>query len=98
MAAADEYERGRLTNEGLTEVRVQAWQYHDERRGISPEAELSGLRAVMYRLWPIPGVSRWHEEAWHFLNFCVEAGLPEGQLLDLLREQFPNVLGGRGRA
>jgi hypothetical protein len=92
--AADEFEQGRLSIDGLTEVRVRAWQFHDARRDSRPQAELSGLRATMYRLWPSGTPERWHESAWHFLHFCEEAGLRDKQWWPLLREQFPGILGG----
>lgn len=93
LGAADEYEQGASSPDRLAEVRQRAWQFHDARRDSSPLAELSGLRAVMYRLSPKVGVERWHESAWHFLQFCDEAGLREEVWFPLLKEQFPDILG-----
>jgi hypothetical protein len=42
----------------------------------------------MYRLWPSHEPERWHESAWHFLNFAESAGLAEQQLWLLLTNQF----------
>jgi hypothetical protein len=91
--AADEFERGQLTADGLTEVRARAWQFHDAHTCSSSLAELSGLRVAMHRLW-LPGKpDRWHESASLFLHFCDEAGLREEQWWPLLQEQFPSILG-----
>jgi hypothetical protein len=98
VSAADEFEQGRLSADGLTEVRVRAWQFHDARTRFSPPVELSGLRAAMYRLWPPDEPDRWYESAWHFLHFCEEAGLREEQWWPLLREQFPSILGRANHA
>ncbi|MBD2035169.1 hypothetical protein H6F86_26175 [Phormidium sp. FACHB-592] len=92
-AAADAYERGALSTEALAVVRVRAWQYHDaSQRSVSPDA-LSGLRVVMYRLWPAPVAADWYELAWHFLHCCNEAGLRDDQLFDLLQEHFASLSG-----
>lgn len=53
---------------------------------------MSGLRTVMYRLWP-PDAHDWHEEAEYFLEFCEEAGLGHEQLLPSLRARFSDILG-----
>jgi len=95
--AADTFDRGRLSVEDLTEVRVQAWHFHDAREDSSPLAELSGLRAVMWRLWPAETADCWHESASYYLDFCQEAGLREEQWWPLLREQFPTILGTKDR-
>ena len=92
VEAADEFDAGRLGADDLTAVRVAAWQFHDARRGTSPAAELSGLRAVMYRLWPLSG-GDWCESAWHLLHFLVEAGLREERWWPLLRARFSGILG-----
>jgi hypothetical protein len=93
VAAADEFEAGRLSADGLTAARVRAWQFHDARRDTSPPAVLSGLRAVMYRLWPPDSPNRWHESGWHFLHFCDEAGLRVEQWRPLLQARFGGILG-----
>ena len=92
VAAADEFEAGRLGVDGLTAARVGAWQFHDARRDTSPESELSGLRAVMYRLWP-PDGRDWHEAAWYFLHFAERAGVRADRWWPLLRARFTAVLG-----
>jgi hypothetical protein len=94
VGAADDFETGRLDADGLTVVRVQAWQFHDSRRDTSPLAELSGLRAVMYRLWPPYSPDSWHEAAGYFLEFCEEAGLGRERWWPLLRARFSGILGG----
>jgi hypothetical protein len=92
VAAADEFEAGRLSAGELLSVRVRAWQFHDAPREAGP-TEQSGLRAVMYRLWP-PGESGpWIVSAEHFLEFCAEAGLSGEQLWQLLRARFGAILG-----
>src|SRR5205823_5579132 len=68
IGAADDFDGGRLTGAELTEVRVRAWHFHDSRRDSSPNCELSGLRAVMCRLWPEHDVVQWCDEAWFFLD------------------------------
>jgi hypothetical protein len=97
MAAADAYERGALTPEALTAVRVDALQFHDSQSKTGSPEELSGLRTVMCRLWPEVAddrlfKDRWFEEAVCFLDFCHETGLADDQLLVLLREHFVSVL------
>jgi hypothetical protein len=92
VAAADEFEAGRLDADGLTAERARAWQFHDGRRDTSPPAELSGLRVAMYRLWPPDASYCWDESAWHFLHFCDEAGLREEQWWPLLRARFGSIL------
>ena len=95
MAAADEFEKGQLSADGLTEARVRAWEYYDARPDSSPRTEPSGLRAVMHRLWPPEDTEHWHESAWHFLHFCEEAGLGKDQWWPLLQEQFRGILDGQ---
>jgi hypothetical protein len=92
VVVADEFEAGRLSADELTAARVRAWQFHDIRRDTAPPSELSGIRAVMYRLWP-PDEGYWHESAWHFLHFLVDTGLPEGRWWPLLRARFGGILG-----
>jgi hypothetical protein len=93
MAIADAHEQGRLSDQDLLAARVEAWLFHDGRRTTGSPEELSGLRAVMYLLWPKEDTSDWHESAWHFFEFCEEAGLtPEVSLL-LLEKHFADVVG-----
>jgi hypothetical protein len=92
--AADEHDEGRLSAAELTAVRVRAWQFHDDRRSTSPLTESSGLRAVMYRLWPEIDVVYWYESAKCFLDFCGEAGLSSERWWPLLREQFAEIFEG----
>lgn len=94
VESADEYDEGRLSAAELTAVLVRASHFHDERRSTSPLNELSGLRAVMYRLWPEIDVVQWYETAGFFLDFCGEAGLPSERWWPLMREQFGEILGG----
>jgi hypothetical protein len=35
---------------------------------------------------------RWHERAWHFLNSCEAAGVPDEVLTRLLRRHFGPLL------
>ncbi len=91
-AVADEFEAGRLTAEELTAARILAWQFHDARRDVCTPTELSGLRAVMCRLWP-SNDGRWREGAWHFLHMLSDAGLPEDRWWPLLRTRFVSVIG-----
>jgi hypothetical protein len=93
VSAADDFDQGRLRIDGLIAARVRAWEFHDARRDSSSQVELSGIRVVMWRLWPPDKGDRWDESAWHFLDFCNEAGLQETQLWPLLRAQFPDILG-----
>jgi hypothetical protein len=93
VAAADDYDAGRIDAGRLEEVRVGAWRFHDAPREARP-AEQSGLRAVMYRLWPPDPPDRWHEAAGYFLEFCQEAGLPPERLTALLRARFVGLSGG----
>ena len=94
VATADEFDAGRLSAESLTGARVEAWRFHNAQQAIRSAAELSGLRVVMYRLWP-PGADRWwRESAWHFLHFLRTAGCAEEQWWLLLRARFAGVLGG----
>jgi hypothetical protein len=96
VVAADEFEAGQLGVDALTAVRVTAWQFHDARAGTSPSAELSGLRAVMYRLWPED--RDWHESGWYFLRFLQAAGVREDQWFQLLRGRFSSIFGGSQEA
>jgi hypothetical protein len=93
IAVADEFDSGRLGTDGLTSARVWAWQFHDARRDTSPAVELSGLRAVMYRLWP-PDAGSWHECAWHFLRFLDGAGVSPERWWPLLLNRFDGLLVG----
>lgn len=95
VAAADEFDQGRLTPDQLTEARVRAWQVYDAQRDSSPASVLSGLRAVMHRLWPELDAKQWYEAARHFLDSCDAAGLEVEEWWPLLREQFADILEGR---
>jgi hypothetical protein len=75
MAVADAYDQGRLHDRDLLAARAEALHFHDGRRRAGSAEELSGLRAVMYRLWPKEITSDWYESAWHFFHFCETAGL-----------------------
>ena len=93
IESADAYERGSLSAGELMAVRLRAWHFHDARRGSAGLDELSGLRVVMYRLWPESETADWYESAVHLIRFCNEAGLGEGQLLGLLQEHFAGLIG-----
>jgi hypothetical protein len=93
IAAADEFEAGRLSLAGLTSVRIGAWNFHDARQRTAPLAELSAMRVVMYRLWPADAPDRWHESASHFLHFCDQAGLRTEEWWPLLQARFGRMLG-----
>jgi hypothetical protein len=92
VRAADEFEKGRLSADGLTEVRVRAWCLHDGRRDYARPSELSGLRVAMFRLWPPDRPEDWFEPAWHCLPVCQEAGLRAETTWGLLRCLFGNYL------
>lgn len=92
VAAADEFEKGNLTEGEVTNVRVKAIRFHDARRESSPKSELSGLWAILYRLWPKHDIVHWDEAACHFLHLCEDAGLPQEQWWPLLRDAFPHLL------
>ena len=92
VAAADMYDASQLDEDGLTATRVEAWEFHDSVRNSLSSAEVSSLRAVMYRLWPSASADDWYNSAWHFLQFCREAGLHDDQWWPLLKEHFSQLL------
>lgn len=55
-------------------------------------AELNGMRAVMWRLWPTDAGIEWYDSAMFFLEFCTEAGLQEEQWRPLVCARFSDVL------
>lgn len=76
-AAADAFEQSKLDAEGLTEVRVAAWGFHDSRRGSYTPVELAAIRGAMYRLWPVIDAEHWCDSAHQFFLYCLAAGLDE---------------------
>jgi hypothetical protein len=88
LAAADSFDEGRLSNKEIEAIRVSALRFIDARRSHSTEAVLNGLHAVIWRLWPPDSLSDWYEAAWHFLQYCSDAGLAEASLLALLTDAF----------
>lgn len=87
IEVADAFDDGQIGIEALTEARVSAWRFHDDRRSAASPAELSGLRAVMFRLWP-PDDDDVYTEAAHFLEFVEEAGLETAQWWPWLLQRF----------
>ena len=92
VAAADEFEAGRLSEAALTQCRVRAWTLHDaiQNSPQRPTSLLSGLQVAMYRLWPTS--DDWYVEAVYFLEACREAGLKDEFLLGMLRERIASEL------
>jgi hypothetical protein len=87
-AASDSFDKGGLSKEEIEAVRVSAWRFLDAHKPHSTETVLNGLHAVMWRLWPPDSRTDWYESAWHFLQYCSDAGLGEASLLSLLMDAF----------
>ncbi len=96
IAAADEFDAGRLSVEELTAVREQM---SDTFAALFQAATIEGraaLSAAGHRLWPRLDPGGWHETAWYFLNWCATAGIEEAALVELLRQSFGPFLAARG--
>jgi hypothetical protein len=96
IAAADEYDAGRLSVDELTVVREQMSNTFAALFDAATIEERAALSAAGHRLWPRLDADGWHETAWYFLNWCATAGIEEIVLVELLRQSFGAFLTARG--
>lgn len=86
-AVADAFDAGTIDQRQLAAMRGQAWQFHDERgdKGATT-AELCGIRAAMWRLWPTQ--KDLYDLLDYFVDFCREAGLRSDEMHAVACECF----------
>ena len=96
IAAADEYDAGRLGVEQLTAVREQMSNIFLTLFDAATVEQRAALSAAGHRLWPRLDPVGCHETAWYFLNWCATAGIEEAVLVELLRQNFGPILAARG--
>ena len=95
IAAADDYDDGRITADQLTAVR-EADRFFDERFEQATVEEQGALSAAKHRLWTELDPDGWHSSAWYFLHWCASAGVEEPTLVKLLRQNFGPFLAAKG--
>jgi hypothetical protein len=93
MAAADEFDAGRIDAGQLNEVRVGAIDFQMAIRHSTSPQSIARNHAIMHRLWPTVSPDQWYEVALHFLDSCREGGLGEDRFLSVLRAHFGDVPG-----
>jgi hypothetical protein len=86
--AAAGFDGGKRTAAELAALGSAAWAFHRSRAESDPWPVQCGLLVVMTGLAVGFEADRWHERAWHFLNSCEAAGVPEEVLTRLLRRHF----------
>jgi hypothetical protein len=90
--AAAGFDRGERSAAELAALSSAAWAFHRGRAESDPWPVQSGLLVVMTGLGVGFDAHRWHEGAWHFLNACETAGVPDDVLTGLLRRHFGPLL------
>jgi hypothetical protein len=96
IAAADEYDAGRLRVGELTDIRERMSGAFKTLFEAAPVEGRAALSAAGHRLWPELDPDSWHETAWYFLNWCATAGIEEVALIDLLRQSSGPFLVAKG--
>ncbi len=90
--AAAGFDRGERSANELAALSTAAWAFHRGRADSDPWPVQCGLLVVMTGLGVGFEADRWYEGAWHFLNCCEAAGVPDGVLAGLLRQHFGPLL------
>lgn len=90
--AAAGFDCGERSAAELAALSSAAWAFHRGRVDSDPWPVQCGLLVVMTGLGVGFDAGRWGEEAWHFLNCCESAGVPDDALADLLHRHFGPLL------